>query len=489
MKNRPNILFIMVDNMPAELLGCYGNDEIHTPHIDNLAQGGIQFDEAYCPNAMCSPCRASALTGLMPSQHGVHTWLDDRVMHRWPEKWGAIEEFNSLPKTLKVHGYQTALIGKYHIGDPAIAQDGFEHWISFPHGHTLNFYNNTVIENGCTDTYAGHSVDYFTGKAVEYLDTYDAGADTPFFMFLTYNAPYGHWPACKGPSDNRFASLYEQTPMHSVPRRGLNKKTIDLYELQKHLSGGGLDFGALLRIPNDLTTLRNYFSQMSMVDDGVGQVLSALTRNRLDNTLVIYTADHGFSLGHNGFWGHGQACWPSSPHHASFNIPLIVSHTNRITDSRKSEIMVSGVDLFATILDYVGLSSELDGSTSASRSFAPALQDDSADWQNRVFMEQEETRAIRTPQWLYMKRFKGSETFPLEDELYDLQNDPNEESNLLADSASPPILTELDKQLDAFFSDHLDPRFDLWSGGAVKSNSSRTWLWEDAWGDSWKPVY
>ena len=277
--------------------------------------------------------------------------------------------------------------------------------------------------------------------------------------------------------------------MHSVPRRGLNKKTIDLYELQKHLSGGGLDFGALLRIPNDLTTLRNYFSQMSMVDDGVGQVLSALTRNRLDNTLVIYTADHGFSLGHNGFWGHGQACWPSSPHHASFNIPLIVSHTNRITDSRKSEIMVSGVDLFATILDYVGLSSELDGSTSASRSFAPALQDDSADWQNRVFMEQEETRAIRTPQWLYMKRFKGSETFPLEDELYDLQNDPNEESNLLADSASPPILTELDKQLDAFFSDHLDPRFDLWSGGAVKSNSSRTWLWEDAWGDSWKPVY
>ena len=267
MKNRPNILFIMVDNMPAELLGCYGNDEIHTPHIDNLAQGGIQFDEAYCPNAMCSPCRASALTGLMPSQHGVHTWLDDRVMHRWPEKWGAIEEFKSLPKTLKVHGYQTALIGKYHIGDPAIAQDGFEHWISFPHGHTLNFYNNTVIENGCTDTYSGHSVDYFTGKAVEYLDTYDAGADTPFFMFLTYNAPYGHWPACKGPADNRFASLYEQTPMHSVPRRGLNKKTIDLYELQKHLSGGGLDFGALLRIPNDLTTLRNYFSQMSMVDD------------------------------------------------------------------------------------------------------------------------------------------------------------------------------------------------------------------------------
>ena len=100
---RPNILMFMSDNQPAELLGCYGNDEIHTPHIDQIAASGIQFDNAFCVNAMCSPCRASVLTGLMPSQHGIHTWLDDRIMESWPDKWNAIGEYKSFPTILKQH--------------------------------------------------------------------------------------------------------------------------------------------------------------------------------------------------------------------------------------------------------------------------------------------------------------------------------------------------------------------------------------------------
>ena len=95
MDNRPNIILIMTDNQPADLLGCYGNEEIRTPYLDQMANDGLRFDNAYCPNAMCSPSRASVWTGRMPCQHGVHTWLDDRLTKDWPDDWNAVEEFEN----------------------------------------------------------------------------------------------------------------------------------------------------------------------------------------------------------------------------------------------------------------------------------------------------------------------------------------------------------------------------------------------------------
>jgi arylsulfatase A-like enzyme len=142
MINRPNILMIMTDNQPADMLGCYGNDEVLTPHIDQLAATGTRFSNAFCVNAMCSPCRASVLTGLMPSAHGVHTWLDDGLASEWPEDWNAIGEFATLPGQLKSAGYSTALIGKYHLGQPWRAPADYDHWVTFPHGHTVSFHGN-----------------------------------------------------------------------------------------------------------------------------------------------------------------------------------------------------------------------------------------------------------------------------------------------------------------------------------------------------------
>ena len=124
MTDRPNILLFMADNQPADLLGCYGNDEVSTPHLDALAARGQRFEQAYCVNAMCSPCRASVLTGLMPSQHGLHNWLDDRLIGQWPENWSAIAEFNALPVMLKQAGYATALIGKFHLAFPSSRSAG-----------------------------------------------------------------------------------------------------------------------------------------------------------------------------------------------------------------------------------------------------------------------------------------------------------------------------------------------------------------------------
>ena len=150
--------------------------------------------------------------------------------------------------------------------------------------------------------------------------------------------------------------------------------------------------------------------------------------------------------------------------------------------------MVSQTDFATTILDYVGLG-DIKLPNSPGKSLAPFLKGESfSEWSNAVFMEQEETRSIRTRKWLYMKRFEGSKRYEFEDELYDLVSDPGEYINLAADANHAEAIKELSNSIDAFFEKYSDPKYDLWKGGTAKSNSDRPWLWEDAWGDGWEPV-
>jgi len=483
----------MSDNQPPELLGCYGNNEIKTPHIDRLAQQGLRATNAFCTNAMCSPCRASVLTGLMPSQHGIHSWLDDREMDGWPSGWNALEGVTTLPELLKEHGYQTALIGKYHLGFPDEPQNGFDHWVTFPHGHTVNFWGNTVIDNGDRYVYEGHTVDFFTEKAVAYLDDRDEDEESPFFMFLTYNGPYGHWPAIKGEAKNRFAELYKDCPMDSVPRAGLCREAIEHYVVKREASGGGLDFSAALRILNDLPSLRNYYSQMSLVDDGVGQVMEALARNGLDeDTLVIFTCDHGFSIGGNGFWGHGIATWPANTHRSATQIPLIARHTHQIAPDQCSNALISQIDLFPTLLDYVGIKPPSEWESPAlsfTETLTETLKGQTQVGHPAIFMEQEETRAIRTADWLLMTRFQGSPSYQFSDTLYDIRNDPGETVNLASDSAYGEIVEQLRGDIEMFFSEYANPRYDLWQGGAAKASSHKPWLWQESWGQEWAHIF
>ena len=490
-RSRPNIVLIMTDNQPADAMGCYGNDEIHTPNLDAIAGSGIRFDNAYCPNAMCSPSRASVWTGCMPCQHGVHTWIDDRLLDQRPLGWNAIEEFDSLPEILADNGYATAMIGKYHLGCLEQAQNGIQHWVTMARGHTLDFYGNEMRVNDDSFIYPGHSVDFFTEQAVAYIEKCSNSPEQPFLLLLPYNGPYGHWPSIMGPAKNQFWELYAEQPMYSVPREGINKKAIEIFQLSSAYMSrkkGGPDFSSLLQMPNDLTTLRNYYSQVSLIDDGVGRVMQALESGGLsEDTLVIYTADHGFSLGHYGFWGHGQATWPSNAFRIAYNIPLLIwgSGLNR---GQVCSAHVSSMDLYATLIDFLDLPNHQDQSGIPSRSFRPLLSGEDSQWSNQVFIEQEETRAVRTPQWSYARRFNGSQTYPLENELYDLVKDPDERHNLVADGKFAEVEAELSKTIADYFGNFADPAFDLWNGGTVKSNTSRPWLWKDAWGDEWKPV-
>lgn len=477
----------MSDNHSAGMLGCYGNQEIHTPRIDRLAQEGLKFEQAYCVNAMCSPCRASVLTGLMPSQHGIHSWIDDRLPTNLPSGWNGLEGFETLPAILQANGYATALIGKYHLGDAREVKNGFDHWVTFPHGHTVNFWNNEIIENGSTYRSEGHSVDFFTDKAIEYLADQQDRED-PFFLFLPLNGPYGHWPSIGGQAQHRFGDRYDDCPMDSVPREPLSRETIAKVMWQHQNSGHGLDYSALLRMPNNLETLRNYYSQMTLVDDSVGRVLDALESNGLtEDTLVIYTVDHGFSTGSHGFWGHGQATWPANVFAAAYHIPIVMRQPGKIKANRVTDTLVSQLDLFPTLLDVAGI--EQAQPKSLARSLAPLIKGKEIAVEDGIYMEQEETRAIRTQQWLYVSRFQGNDAHPLPNELYALEHDPDERYNLIDDPSHQEIIQILEAKLRAAFDSIHDPRFDLWRGGRVKSNSDKPWFWQGAWGDDWAPVF
>lgn len=487
---KPNILLVMVDNQPASMMGCYGNNEIFTPHLDALASKGMLFRNAFCPNSMCSPCRASMLTGLMPSQHGVHTWLDDEIMDTWPGGYNSIAEFETLPEKLSKEGYHTALIGKYHLGVADNPQNGFKHWVVMDKGMMDSFYGLSVIDNGQRHTAPEHSVDYFTKKSIEYLDEHVGPNASPFFLSLNYNAPYGDLPDTLGEPDHRYSHLYKDLPMNSVPREGVCPELIDWILVRKEKEPD-YDFAwykELAGQPNNLPVMRQYYSQVSMVDDGVGQVLAKLKeKGVLEDTLVIYTADHSLSVGQHGFWGHGEDTWPSNAHRSANNIPLIISYPKFSKPGLDVENLVGTTDIYTTMLDLAGC--EQNSSESVfGNSLTPLLKGETTEFRDEVFMEQEETRTIRTSKWLFMKRLENTE-YGFKDELYDLVNDPDERQNLAQQPDYVDVVTKLSDRLKDFFSQHSNPRWDLWKGGTVKSNSTRPFLWKEVWGDEWAPEF
>ena len=489
-QKRPNIVLIFTDNQQASTLACYGNSEIHTPNLDRMADEGMVFDNAFCPNAFCSPCRASVLTGLLPSQHGVHSWIDDRNMDEWPENWHALAGLRTLPATLQQAGYRTALSGKYHLGEPTDVMEGFDYWCAMADGHVRSFYRNRITENGETYDYEGHSVDFFTDKAIGFMER-QTKAKQPFFLYLPYPAPYGHWPATREADRCRFSELYDECPMQSVPREGLSKGAVDGFLLRQKYSGGGLDYSMTLRAPNDLPTLRNYYAQISMVDDGVGRIMDALDRlDVAEDTLLIFTSDHGLSVGHHGFWGHGAATYPANLHRAAHSVPLLVRQGSSISPGQRSKVMVSNMDVFSTILDYTGQPNDQGDMVVPSRSLKPLLTGDPADWgEDAVYSEQEETRVVRTPKWAYFKRFADAPNHPIGDELYDVEQDPGETTSLVDDPAFAEIRDKLDRMLTEFFATHSRAAADLWHGGVPLQHSERNELWRDAWGEAWEPVY
>ena len=446
---RPNLVVIMTDNQGAWTLGCYGNRDIHTPNIDRLAREGMLFSRAFASNAVCSPTRATFLTGLIPSQHGVHCYLRANEAQMGPDAYCTIKEFPTLPKTLAAAGYTCGLVGKWHLGANLRPQEGFTSWVTTPHGHTSTFYGARVIEDGEVRKEKGYLTDFWTARAVHFIQK---NKDRPLFLFLTYNGPYGLGKPLEKAARNRHAAYYADKLLPSFPRRE-----------QPHPWQAG---HGNRKYVNDLRAMRRYAAEVSGVDDGVGRVLDALKRLGLENdTLVVFTADQGWGGGQNGIWGMGDHTRPLHAYDATMHVPLIFRHVGSIRAGETCERMVCNYDIMPTLLSYLGL----EGGTgrkpaSPGRNFAPFLHGRTAPWEDVIFYEFENTRCIRTAEWKYVRRHPAGPH-----ELYDLKNDPRESSNLLDDPAHAATRKTLRARLDEFFARHAEAKYDLWRGGKSKA--------------------
>ncbi len=445
--DRPvNVVLIMTDNHGAWTLGCYGNPDIRTPHIDRLAAEGMLFTRAFSSNAVCSPTRATYLTGLIPSQHGVHCYLRRNEAQMGANPYCTIREFRTLPKVLSECGYRCGMIGKWHLGANLTPQEGFHQWITMPHGATSTFYNAEVIENGKIRIEPKYLTDLWTERAVEFIEPNRA---RPFFLFLAYNGPYGLGPSLSRAARNRHHSFYADKLLPSFPRARAHPW---LLNNKQYL--------------NNIVAIRRYAAELSGVDDGVGTIIETLEKQGLDeNTVVIFCGDQGWIGGQNGLWGMGDHTRPLTAFDGMMHVPLIVRHKGRIDSGSKSDMMVSNYDLMPTLLAYLGLADpDRLNPQSPGRDFSDALLGRTIDWKNRVFYEMENVRAIRTPAAKYVHRHPDG---PFE--LYDLEADPGEKVNLYGQPRRAELQKELETQLRAFFDQYADAKYDLYRGGTSKA--------------------
>lgn len=443
----PNVILILTDNHGPWTLGCYGNRDVKTPSVDRLAAQGTLFSRCYANNAVCSPTRASLLTGLMPCQHGVHRYLGARGAQIGPNAYDTLEEFDTLPSLLAEAGYVCGLSGKWHLGANLQPQEGFTFWVTKPHGHSAGFYDQEIIEDGKIRKEPTYLTDYWTDRGIEFIE---ANQDRPFFLFLAYNGPYGLGSAMREPIRNRYKDTYAEALLPSFPRMPAHP--------------WNFNYGEWV---GDLQVIRKYAAEVSGVDDGVGRVMAALRRLHLDeNTLVIFTGDQGLAGGHSGFWGMGDHTRPLTAFDWTMHVPLIFRYPGHVPAGKRVDLLVSNVDFMPTMLDYLGLEwKNTSQPKSPGRSFAAELRGKPIDgWDNTIYYEFENVRAIRTDRWKYIERFRQSPN-----ELYDLAADPGELENLIEKPEHAETRQKLAARLHEYFDRVADPKWDIWKGGTSKS--------------------
>lgn len=446
-ERKPNVVFILTDNQGAWTLGCYGNPDIRTPHIDKLAAGGIRFDRALSSNPVCSPTRATFLTGLIPSQHGVHCFLDPKYM-MGPEAYNTLDEFTSLGEILRDEGYTCGLSGKWHLGANLTPSEGFSFWVTKPDGSTREFVDQKIIENGGVFDVAEYTTSYFTKRGVEFIEE---NKDQPFCLFLAYNGPYALGPLLLNESPNRHAAYYADKDLLCFPRDSMHPWQFN-----------NKDYF------NNPVSMRRVACEVSGVDDGVGEIMSTLERLGIDdNTLVVYAADQGWMGGQNGIWGMGDHTRPFGAHDLMMQIPLIFRHPAKIPAGQTSDLLVSNYDFLPSLLSHLGLSDKMPSQPrSPGRDFSPALHGKPVSWaeDNAVYYEFENTRAIRAERWKYVHRHPDGPH-----ELYDMESDPHERFNLFGQPNLDETTIRMKARLDDFFETYADPKYDVWKEGSSKA--------------------
>lgn len=306
--NRPNLLLILSDDQGAWALGAAGNTEIRTPNLDLLAKRGLRFENAFCASPVCSPARASLLTGRVPSAHGVHDFLQGH--EAGPAGVDYLEGFPLVVDGFHEAGYRTGLIGKWHLGASDRPRSGFDHWLALEGGSSA-YYGAVLYRGSQREETTRYLTDVFADDALCFLDD-SVEPGQPFFLSLNFTAPNKPWA---GQHPREVTALYEECAFSSCPQEPPHPWLVQ---------SGGAPVGAE---PDIRAALVGYFAAVTAMDTAIGRVLEGLERLGVrENTIVVFTSDNGFNCGQHGIWGKGNGTFPVNMYDSSVKVPLIVDH-------------------------------------------------------------------------------------------------------------------------------------------------------------------
>lgn len=447
-EGKPNIVFLLSDDQGAWAMGCAGNKEIRTPNLDRLAETGVRFTNFFCTSPVCSPARASLLTGRIPSQHGVHDWITEGNMGANPIEY--LQGQTAYTELLAAQGYTCGISGKWHLGHSMLPQKGFTHWYVHQGGGSP-YYNAPMIRNGVPIQEPGYITDVITDDALQFLNRQDGRS--PFYLSVHYTAPHSPWI---GNHPQELVDSYDDCKFESCPQEPKHPWTIP-----------NAPWGDDTR-----ENLKGYFAAVTAMDVNIGRIIDKLEEMGIrENTLICFMGDNGFSCGHHGFWGKGNGTFPQNMYDTSVKVPAIFSQPGRIQQGAVCDALVSGYDFMPTLLDYVQIEHN-EAAGLPGQSFKALLTGEAVEGHEQVVIYDEygPVRMIRTKEWKYIHRYPYGPH-----ELYDLAADPGESRNLVDETDHQARVESMRAMLEDWFLQYVNPAID----GArqpVTGNGQVTWV-------------
>jgi len=429
-----NVVYILIDDMRYDAMQFAGHPFLKTPHIDAMAQGGVHFKNAFVTTSLCSPSRASILTGMYVHHHRV-------VDNNDTDLSGLV----FFPQYLQKAGYQTGFFGKWHMGGGTDApRPGFDKWVSFRgQGHYFSpGPKYTINVDGERVPQKGYITDELTDYCVDWLGSIDHSK--PFFAYLSHKAVHADFMPPKRYEDS-YSDIEIETPM-SQPNSEENYEGKPMWVKNQRNSWHGVDFPYHSSL-NIKEYYRNYCRSMNAVDDSVGRVRDFLADNDLtDNTVVMLMGDNGFLFGEHGLIDKRNA------YEESMRVPLVVEGPAVFKPDSTVDAVVANIDIGPTILELAGLETpkHMDG-----RSFLKVAtgQTPASEWRDYLLYEYYwEWNFPQTPSMFAVRgdRYKFISYHGIwdTDELYDLENDPHEMKNLINDPGMQSTVKQLRTSLN-----------------------------------------
>jgi len=443
---RPNILFIMTDDQAPWALGLSGHPHARTPHMDRLFREGAYLINSFTVTPVCSPSRCSLMTSRYGSELGITDWINPQ---KEPDI-GLAPGTLTWPAVFEKAGYATGLIGKWHLGTEDRfhpSEFGYQYFMGFRSGG--NRPKDPMLEvKGQETPLKGLLPDILTDDAIAFVREHQ---QKPFLLSLHFRAPHAPWLPVADEDWAPFADLDPILPHPDYPK-------LDVERTRK--------------------VTREYLASTASVDRNLGRLMAEIDRLGLrGRTIVIYTSDHGYNMGHNGMWHKGNGHWlltdpPPGTENVprgqrpnmydnSIRVPTAVRWPGAVLPETVISHTVSNMDWFPTLLSMAGLDVPV-GASIRGRDVTPILKGRTIEWDNDFFAQysthhqsQTDMRMYRTASWKLVRDFRN----PERDELFHLISDPGETTNLIGseDPQTRAVLERLHGKLMARMDEINDP--------------------------------